>query len=175
MLPYEPYFSQVYGETYRPLLKQAMLRLSNPLDTEDALQNVYLRFLNRVGRHGHEDISDPEAFLFKLLRNEIAERYSQRAEKQAHEQPLFEATLPAGETDLEVHAATRQEALQVFAAAKALAPECYRTFVLYYGFEMSVDEIASALHIGREAVKSRLFRARNGIRNQLIQKGDIAL
>ena len=165
----DPYFDRVYADSYPLLLRYALLRLSNPFDAEDALQNVYLRFLERLARRGHADIGEPGAFLLRMLRNEIAAHYASRAARQAHESALDEAYLPVDEPDFALRAATREEAEAVYAAARALPGECYRVFVLYYGFEMSVEEIAAALHIGREAVKGRLLRARRSIRALLTQ------
>ena len=42
----------------------------------------------------------------------------------------------------------------------------YQTFVLYYGFDQSVRQIAGALHISEDAVKARLYRTRERIRMQ---------
>ena len=61
----------------------------------------------------------------------------------------------------------RAVADQIFSAAKALPPETYRVFVLYYGFEMTIPDICAELDVGKEAVKSRLFRARNELRKVL--------
>ena len=49
-----------------------------------------------------------------------------------------------------------------------LPRETYRVFVLYYGYEMTVSEISKELGMGPEAVKSRLFRGRNAIRQYLM-------
>ena len=175
MLPDESYFHAVYTASYRSLLRYAMLRLPDPFDAEDALQNVYTRFLRRLSRYGHADIAEPTAFLLSMLRREIADHYASRAAQLEHETPLEEALIADDTPDPALRVATRQEAQAVFDAARALPPECYRTFVLYYGFELSVDEIARELHVGREAVKSRLFRARRSLRAQLTQKGELAL
>jgi DNA-directed RNA polymerase specialized sigma24 family protein len=42
----------------------------------------------------------------------------------------------------------------------------YQTFVLYYGFDQSVRQIADALGISEDAVKARLYRTRERIRAQ---------
>ena len=42
----------------------------------------------------------------------------------------------------------------------------YQTFVLYYGFDQSVRQIAGALHVSEDAVKARLYRTRERIRAQ---------
>ena len=175
MLSNESYFNGVYEQTYRPLLRYAVLKLSNPLDAEDALQNVYMRFFRRIAARGHADIGDPGAFLHRLLRHEIAGHYALRSQMRQHETPLPEAELPADDEELALRTADAQQAEAVLAAARKLSPECYRAFVLYYGFDMSVEQISGALNSSRQAVKSRLFRARRSIRNQLIEKGDLAL
>ena len=58
-------------------------------------------------------------------------------------------------------------AQDILAEAKKLPRETYRVFVLYYGYELSISEIARELGMGAEAVKSRLFRGRNAIREFL--------
>ena len=72
MLSDDPYFDAVYADSYPVLLRYAMLRLPDPFDAEDVLQNVYVRFLRRLARRGHADIDQPGAFLLRMLRNEIA-------------------------------------------------------------------------------------------------------
>ena len=61
----------------------------------------------------------------------------------------------------------RALAQDILAEAKRLPRETYRVFVLYYGYELSISEIARELGMGTEAVKSRLFRGRNAIRQYL--------
>ena len=61
----------------------------------------------------------------------------------------------------------RALAQDILAEAKKLPRETYRVFVLYYGYELSVSEISKELGLGTEAVKSRLFRGRNAIRQYL--------
>ena len=160
----QSYFDRVYEKTYRPLLKYAIVHLSDPTDAEDALQNVYVNFYRRMERYGHLDILSPEAFLRKMLKREIIEHYQEREQKRLH---LFDLTdeerLPETESFEDV-VIDRALAEQVFSLAKQLPKELYRTFVLYYGYELSVSEIAAALGVGTEAVKSRLFRARNRLK-----------
>ena len=74
----QSYFDRVYETTYGPLLKYAIVHLSDPTDAEDALQNVYLAFYRRIERYGHLDVLFPKAFLLKMLKREIIERYAER-------------------------------------------------------------------------------------------------
>ena len=163
----QQYFDRVYETTYRPLLKYAIIHLSDPTDAEDALQNVYLAFYRRVERYGHLDVLFPKAFLLKMLKREIIEQY---AEREKHAVRLLEDVPEERLRDdwvFEDGVLDRALAEDILAEAKRLPRETYRIFVLYYGYELTVSEIAKELGMGAEAVKSRLFRGRKAIRAYL--------
>ena len=163
----QSYFDRVYETTYRPLLKYAIIHLSDPTDAEDAVQNVYLSFYRRIERYGHLDVLFPKAFLLKMLKREIIERY---AEREKHAVRLLE-DVPEDRLrdDLSFEDGVLDRALtrEILAEAKKLSRETYRIFVLYYGYELTISEISKELGMGAEAVKSRLFRGRNAIRQYL--------
>ena len=163
----QQYFDRVYETTYRPLLKYAIIHLSDPMDAEDALQNVYLAFYRRVERYGHLDVLLPKAFLLKMLKREIIEQY---AEREKHAVRLLEDVPEERLRDdwvFEDGVLDRALAEDILAEAKRLPRETYRIFVLYYGYELTVSTIAKELGMGVEAVKSRLFRGRKAIRAYL--------
>ena len=163
----QSYFDRVYETTYRHLLKYAIIHLSDPTDAEDALQNVYLSFYRRIERYGHLDVLFPKAFLLKMLKREIIERY---AEREKHAVRLLE-DVPEDrlrdDLSFEDGVLDRALARDILAEAKKLPRETYRIFVLYYGYELTISEISKELGMGAEAVKSRLFRGRNAIRQYL--------
>ena len=163
----QSYFDRVYETIYRPLLKYAIIHLSDPTDAEDALQNVYLSFYRRIERYGHLDVLFPKAFLLKMLKREIIERY---AEREKHAVRLLE-DVPEDrlrdDLSFEDGVLNRALAQEILAKAKKLPRETYRIFVLYYGYELTISEISKELGMGAEAVKSRLFRGRNAIRQYL--------
>ncbi len=163
----QQYFDRVYETTYAPLLRYAIVHLSDPADAEDALQNVYLAFYRRIRRYGHLDVLFPKAFLLKMLKREIIERYAEREKRNLR--PLEEVSEDRLKDDLVFEDGVLDRALaqDILAEAKKLPRETYRVFVLYYGYELSISEIARELGMGVEAVKSRLFRGRNAIRQYL--------
>lgn len=163
----QQYFDRIYETTYRPLLRYAIVHLSDPADAEDALQNVYLDFYRRIQRYGHLDVLFPRAFLQKMLKREIAARY---AERQKHAVRLLEDVPEERLRDdlvFEDGVLDRALAQDILEEARRLPRETYRIFVLYYGYELSISEIARELGMGTEAVKSRLFRGRKAIRQYL--------
>lgn len=162
------YFDRVYEKTYRSLLKYAIVHLSDPTDAEDALQNVYVDFYRRIERYGHIDILSPESFLKKMLKREMIRHYREREQGRMRLlDTVDEDRIPEAEP-FEDAVMDRALAEEVFEHAKTLPQELYRTFMLFYGFEMSVSEIAETLGTGTEAIKSRLFRARKQLRTMLI-------
>ncbi len=168
----QQYFDRVYETTYRPLLKYAIVHLSDPTDAEDALQNVYLSFYRRIQRFGHLDVLFPKAFLIKMLKREIIGHYAERDKRNLR--PLEDVPEDRLRDDVIFEDAVLDRAMaeDILSEAKRLPWETYRVFVLYYGYELSISEIAKELGMGTEAVKSRLFRGRNAIRRHLTA-GDV--
>ncbi len=164
------YFEQVYEKTHRSLIRYAIVHLDDPTDAEDALQNVYVDFYRRITQYGHLDILSPEAFLIKMLKREIIQNYRERERRRLHfVDEIKEDRIP--EERFEDVVMDRALAEEILKNAKLLPKEMYRTFVLYYGYEMSVSEIAKQLDVSKEAVKSRLLRARNTLKQRMGEPG----
>ena len=163
----QQYFDRVYETTYRPLLRYAIVHLSDPTDAEDAVQNVYLDFYRRIERYGHLDVLFPKSFLLKMLKREIIERYAERERHAVRALDDIAEERLKDDIAFEDGVLDRALAQDILTEAKKLPHETYRVFVLYYGYELSVSEIAKELGIGAEAVKSRLFRGRNAVRKYL--------
>lgn len=161
------YFDRVYETTYRSLLKYAIVHLSDPTDAEDALQNVYLAFYRRIERYGHLDVLVPKAFLLKMLKREIMEQYAEREKRSVRLLDDVPEERLKDDVVFEDGVLDRALAQDILTEAKKLPRETYRVFVLYYGYELTISEIAKELGMGAEAVKSRLFRGRNAIRQFL--------
>lgn len=161
------YFDEVYQSAYRDLLRYAVIQMDQPADAEDAIQNVFTAFYRRICRYGHLDILVPKAFLMRMLQREIRRLRELHRNETLVISPEEEAQYQDPEIGIEDIALDRSMTETVMHAARSLPPESYRVFVLYYGYDLTTEEIARKLNIGRETVKVRLFRARNAIRKQL--------
>lgn len=160
------YFERVYEKTHRSLIKYAIVHLDDPTDAEDAIQNVYVDFYRRITQYGHIDILSPEAFLIKMLKREIIQNYRERERRKLRfVDEIKEGHIP--DEPFEDVVMDRAMAEEILKQAKLLPKEMYRTFVLYYGYEMSVSEIAKQLDVSKEAIKSRLLRARNTLKQRM--------
>ena len=90
----------------------------------------------------------------------IVRRECSRLSGRKHHQPLLDDVSIQQRHDLELR-------LDVAAAIESL-PEHYRTLVVFRDLQsMTVDEIGARLNLSREAVKGRLHRARELMREYL--------
>ncbi len=140
-----------------------MARLGDQSDAEDAVQDVFVRAYKSL--RTFDVTRNWSSWLFAIAANRVKSRYANRASAAlVAERAGLEATL-AEET---ATAATDPEdqvldvlAAEALRAAVASLPEAYRAPVeLYYFAGLSVADVAAALGVGIEAVKTRLFRAR---------------
>lgn len=160
------YFNAIYDATYRDMLRYALVKARCIEDVEDLLQTTYAKFYRRICRHGYDDIGSARAYLVTLLHKELARYYRFRAEKR--------------ETELPYHALTADDAVvperigvtsltlsEIWDAVKSMPVLSQKAFLLYYGFDQPIAEIARSLSLSETAVKSRLHRARAFVRSRL--------
>ena len=127
------------------------MHLSDPTDAEDAVQNVYLDFYRRIERYGHLDVLFPKAFLLKMLKREIIARYAERDKRNLRSLEDVPEERLKDDVVFEDAVLDRALAQDILTEAKKLPRETYRVFVLYYGYELSISEIARELGMGSGA------------------------
>lgn len=144
---------QIYQNS---LYNTAYHMLRNRADAEDALQDTLYKAYSNLHR-----LKDPEkckAWMFKILVNTCYEML--RSKKEVCSIEDYTEILPSKEMDISLSIAVKQ-------AIRSL-DETYRSVVLLYYFEdFSVKEIAEILGITGIAVKKRLSRARQQLKDQL--------
>ncbi len=141
--------------TYADMVyRLAYLRTKRAQDADDVLQDVFLRCLRY--RPVWHDAAHQKAWFIKVTIN--CSKSLLTSAWRRHTSPEQEnlCAEPTETADMEV-----------YPAVLAL-PEKYRTIVhLYYYEGYKTREIAEALQTGENTVKSRLFRARDMLREQL--------
>ena len=139
-------------------------RVSSDTDAEDILQEVFLR----VHRHlcCVPDWKRPEAWFYQVARNLIIDYYRQRKEwlEIPEELPLDE-----DEERLLVEDPAAQLALSLKETMQAL-PQPYRQALILTEYDgLSQVELAKRLGISLSGAKSRVQRARQKLRNLLLE------
>ncbi len=162
----DDYFSSVYEQTYRDMLRYVVMKTRNAADVEDIMQNAYAKFYKRLQRRGHADILDAGAFMMGVVQRELNSYYRFRIIRAQREQALEEGA-PSGELCLEDRAVTADLLRRVWKELERAPLMSYKCFVLHCYFGMSAPDIAQALGLTEPGVTSRLYRTRQALRQRL--------
>jgi len=140
-------------------------------DAEDATQETFMRVLRYSARL--EDVEEPKTWLARIAWRVAVDR----SKRQAHagEIPLEDPEAPFAEVassehraDETVHGAQIGAVLETLIAA--LPKKLRRPLILSTVDEMSPRDVAAVLGINEAAVRSRVFRARQILKEKLAQR-----
>lgn len=166
------------GEAFRQLVDAysdrlygfCLARLGDPDAAEDAVQDVFVRAYRSL--RGYDPSRGFASWLFAIAANRVKTRYAARASRARLDERAVSEAASSAESDGARYGPERL-ALDVLAAeelraAVARLPRSYRAPVeLYYFAGLGVADVAKALRLGEEAVKSRLHRARKALSDDL--------
>lgn len=149
------HFDEIYTAYADMLYRIAVSILRSSDDAEDAVQNAFCRYLDKAPEF--HDREHEKAWLIRVTVNQCKDLMRRRK---------LRTWLPIEAlTDVGV----RPKSTPALDAVSEL-PEKYRAVVILYHLEeMSIDEIAAALSLSPSAVKMRLSRAREKMR-EILQK-----
>jgi RNA polymerase sigma-70 factor (ECF subfamily) len=165
----------------RLLFRTARSILKSDDETEDALQEAYLRAWRALG--GFRADARLSTWLVRIVINESLGRLRRRG---AQVIPL-DAVVDSAEHPMEPRIeddpdqrpdrlAMRAEVRRLIEARIDLLPDAFRTvFMLRAVEELSVEEIAAVLDIPEATVRTRFFRARGLLREGLSRDVDLAI
>jgi len=155
----EAAFAALHARTSRALRAYVYRVVGNPSDTDDIVQDAYLRMLRAdVPADDEEHL---RRYLYRVASNLIVDRWRRR--KHEHDESMMPELMsapPRYEDDADV--------AKVFAELK---PRDRALLWLAYVEGESHEEIASSLGVGRRGVRVMLFRARRRLRDLLQARG----
>ncbi|CAN7256717.1 MULTISPECIES: RNA polymerase sigma factor [unclassified Variovorax] len=175
-------FQQIMRRHNRLLFRTGRSILKNDEETQDALQEAYLRAWRSLS--GFRAEARLSTWLVRIVVNEALGRLRRGAGAQVV--PLdaaMDLCEAQGETWMHADAdeqpervAMRGEMRRLIESGIDALPEAFRTvFVLRAVEDMSIEEVAAALAIPEATVRSRFFRARGLLRESLSREVDVAL
>jgi len=141
-------------------------------EAEDATQETFLRVVRYCSRLAA--VEDPKTWLARIAWRVAVEFGRRNARKQETpledpEKPVQEAISSDASADQMIHGTQLGEVLERLIAA---LPEKLRAPLILSAIEeMSPREIAATLDINEAAVRSRVFRARQILKEKLAQRG----
>lgn len=149
----------------------------NRPETEELYQDTFLKAMEVLDRIQEE--GNPKSYLLSIAirlwknRNRKMFRRNQIAPTKSTEETPVETAVPgaAEYSEVEEGMLRREEIRQVQEIMGGL-PDKYRIpLCLYYGEELSVEEIAGCLQIPQGTVKSRLHKGREKMKEELEAAG----
>jgi RNA polymerase sigma-70 factor (ECF subfamily) len=152
-------------ERYYPRLWR-FFNTKAPADSEDLVQETMLQCLRSHQRL--KDAGSFRGFLYAIARHQLSQRLriDHRDDNVARK---VGAAGPTSRLSPSLMLAGRNDAERLMMSLRRLPLELQLTLELYYWERLSYDELAYVLGIGREAVKSRLRRARQALRELMEQ------
>lgn len=156
-------FDELYRDNVRALRAFLKVKLQNPDDVEDVLQDVYVRLSNISD---DVTIGAPKAFIFKIAANLAIDLLRQR---RRHEQSGAGASaldahdnenlLPSDEPSAEQVMISRETARRVLDGLERLSAKTKRVFIAHRFEGQSYAEIARELKVTVKAVEYHMTQA----------------
>ncbi len=171
----EAAFALLMRRHNRLLYRAARSILKTEAEVEDAVQDAYLSAFRTIGQfRGDARLS---TWMVRIVMNEAFSRSRTRTRSLVLAGRLEgDAGASAWRPELPEESVERSHARDLLQSRIDALPEPLRSvFVLRAIEELSVDEVAEALHIPRALVAVRYFRARHRLRAALREKMPAAL
>ena len=159
----------------RPLLGYAYRYLQNSADAHDAVANVFVRLYQQ--RHQLRPDTKLSAWLFTTLTNLCHNQYRWRrrhpavplegAAREEDDGPAPAYQVPSEQPGPAGEAAADEALAAVRAAIEQLPHDLKMTVLLHHYQNLSYREIAEITHCSERGVETRLYRARQTLRQAL--------
>ncbi len=140
-------------------------------DAEDATQETFMRVLRYSSKLN--DVEDPKSWLARIAWRVAVDRSRKRGSQR--EVPLEDpenpvAEIPSGATPADQQAVGDQVTTILEKLIATLPPKLREPLVLSTVEEMTPRDVAATLGINEAAVRSRIFRARQILKDKLAQR-----
>jgi RNA polymerase sigma-70 factor, ECF subfamily len=158
-------FRQLYRR-HQPRVRSVLARLGDPVALDDLVQEVFLRAWQGLPklRQTHQFAT----WLYRIAWN-VASDYRQKAAQQRSRQEVLQQLLPSSAPSADMMQLHYQDLVERGLAALSLPHQA--VIVLHDLEALSQTEISEILDIPTGTVKSRLFHARQALRQFLTDAG----
>ena len=167
-------FEELVRRYQRPIAAYVYRMVGDYEAALDLTQEVFIKVYNSLRRYRSE--FKFSTWIYKIAHNSAVDhlrRYSNRAQALTgeFEGEQYELPLESRRLSPEQESERAERRVEIEQVVRAL-PSAYRELVLLrHSHDMSYDEIAEVTGLPLGTVKNRLFRARETMRQQFIQRG----
>jgi RNA polymerase sigma-70 factor (ECF subfamily) len=157
-------FEALVGRYQKPVFNAALRMLRNPEDARDVAQTVFLKVYEHLGDY------DPThrfySWIYRIALNESINVLDRRRRLEPISGEEIDERLGA-----EDEVASEQSAQRVQRALMTIKPEYRAVIVLKHFLELSYEDIGQVLELPEKTVKSRLFTARQMLKEAIQDYG----
>ncbi len=170
----EDAFEELVRRYQRPIASYVYRMVGDYEAALDLTQEVFIKVYNSLGRYRSE--FKFSTWIYRIAHNSAVDhlrRYSNRAQALTgeHEGEQYDLPIESRRLSPEQESEKAERRAEIESVVRGL-PTAYRELVLLrHSHDMSYDEIAEVTGLPLGTVKNRLFRARETMRQQFIQRG----
>ena len=153
--------SNYYAAHRDELLSFIAVRITNAIEAEDLVQNIFLRLLR-----GHHLITPDTlpALIYTMARHAVSDYYRRRRIYEEYEHYIKRSDCTS---EIESLISARQLMERMEHSLARLSEECRTVYRLHIYDGMKVSEISQQLSLPYKQVENRLGQARKTVRQQL--------
>jgi len=159
-------FERLVERYQRPVFNAAMRMLHDPQDALDVAQTTFLKAFEHLANY------DPNfkfySWIYRIAVNESLNALGMRKPFQA-----LDGEEPDEGPGPERQAEGEQTRREIDAALMLLSPELRIVLVLRHFTHLSYEDMSEILELPEKTVKSRLYSARQLLREQLLRRGAV--
>lgn len=145
---------QAYEKYADMLYRLALSHLKNPHDAEDTVQDVFIKYINHFSI-----LKDEEHERAWLIRTTVNRCYDLLKYNSKRNHIALDEVNEIAAEEKELH-------IEIFQILEKLPAKNKTVIILHYLEGFSIDEIARMLHLSTSAVKMRLSRGREQMKEE---------
>ncbi|MDQ7097017.1 sigma-70 family RNA polymerase sigma factor [Desulfosporosinus sp. PR] len=157
----EAAFAELYQQHVQFAYGTALILVRNPNIAADVCQEAFLRAFKNINRFREGESF--RAWFYRIVVNE-AMRLTRRMKRWPIPTDKIPNSLSPSAHNPEFVALSKEQGIEIWELVQRLPVKLRVPLVLRYYSDLSEEEIANTLHIALGTVKSRLNRAREGLR-----------
>jgi len=158
-------FEQLFGR-YQPRLRYFVQGLcGDQAGAEDVLQDVWVVVIRKISKLRR--VESFPAWIYRIARNKVYEK----SRRQQQTVPLDEEQLPADMAD-DNHMFSAEQAAEIHKALGRIQAKHREVLILHFLEAMPYKEIAEVVGCRIGTVRSRIYHAKNALRQELGESGN---
>lgn len=167
-------FEELVRRYQRPIAAYVYRMVGDYDAALDLTQEVFIKVYNSLGRYRPE--YKFSTWIYKIAHNAAVDhlrRFSAREQSLTSESDgsSYELPLECDKPTPEQESERRERRAEIESVVDSLSPAYRELVVLRHSHDLSYDEIAEVTGLPLGTVKNRLFRAREVMRQQFLQRG----